>query len=383
MALAACATWRAEPAKWHSPRVPLGRRVAPCDDASQPASGRPRAGRHVARVRARRCRRTRRAARDHRCRQRRGGHVRAARRRGGAVCGRARGARAAAGRARRDLRAERAALRGCVPWRRAGRRDDDDDQRALHGRGGRVPAAHGACALSRDLARPGRAGARGCGGRRSRGGVLDRRRGGDDAVRRAARAARDAGARGRRRSGHAPRGAAVLERDDGVAKGRHADAPQPGREPLPVRAHADDRRGRSHHRGAAVLPHLRPDARAQRRHPPRRDDRDDAALRLRAVPGGNRGAPHHRLLHRAAHRARAGQASARRRARSLEPALRQQRRRAAGRGAAARRGAACRPPPPAGLRPHGGEPGDASPPPGRRERPWHDRHARSRARRLA
>ena len=159
--------------------------------------------------------------------------------------GRSRRAWSAARRARRHLRAQRARVRRRVPRRRARRRDEHDRQRALHGRGGGIPAAHRGCSLSRDVPPPRRA--------RARGGRAPR------ASRRCSRSATRTGRR-RSRSCSRPRAhrrreieidpatparrAAVLERHDGPAQGRHADAPQPRREPLPVRARADDRRGR-------------------------------------------------------------------------------------------------------------------------------------------
>ena len=197
----------------------------------------------------------------------------------------------AAGRGRRHLRAQRARVRRRVSRRRPRRRDEHDRQRALHGRGGRVPAAHRRCPLPRD--RPGtrRAGARGgaqppASRRSSRSATPPGRRRSRTCSRR-----RGLPRRGRRIDPATPRRrAAVLERHDRAPQGRHADAPQPRREPLPVRARAAHRRDRPRDRGAAVLPHLRADARAQRRAAARRDDRHDAPLRPRAVPRGDRAA---------------------------------------------------------------------------------------------
>ena len=64
----------------------------------------------------------------------------------------------------------------------------------------------------------------------------------------------------RHRPGEGPRRAALLERHDRAAQGRHADAPPSGRESAAVRGHAGlrvlRRAGHGHGR-AAVLPHLR------------------------------------------------------------------------------------------------------------------------------
>ena len=92
------------------------------------------------------------------------------------------------------------------------------------------------------------------------------------------------GARGRDRPGSRPRRAAVLERHDRPAEGSHADAPQPRREHLPDAGGASHARGRPCHRRAAVLPHLRHGRDHERAPAPRRDDRDDAAVRPRGLP---------------------------------------------------------------------------------------------------
>ena len=104
------------------------------------------------------------------------------------------------------------------------------------------------------------------------------------AVRRAARRPGDA-ARGRDRPRGGPRGPALLERHDRSAQGRDAHPPQPRRQPLPDQAEliglGDDDvligcLPFFHIYGMTVIMNLGP-AR-------RRDDRDHAALRPRAVP---------------------------------------------------------------------------------------------------
>ena len=127
-------------------------------------------------------------------------------------------------------------------------------------------------------------------------------------------------ARCRHRPAQRHRRAAVLERHHGPAQGRDADALQPGGESLPVRGHAQLRRlqrsGR-HHRGAAVLSHLRHgrdhDAGARQwRHRHR-----DAALRPPGVPRARPEVPDHDPAAGAAHRARSREASARGQVRPL------------------------------------------------------------------
>ena len=181
----------------------------------------------------------------------------------------------------------------------------------------------------RDRSGAGRASSRGGAHGRRRGGLHVRRGRRHDTVRGPARSAGNAGAEAGDRARPPRRRAAVLERHDRAPQGRHAHAPQPRGEPLPVRARATHRRVGRRDRGAPVLPHLRADARAQRRPAARRAHRHDAALRPRAIPRGDRAARDHGLLRRTADRARARQAPARRSARPLEPALRHERRRAA------------------------------------------------------
>ena len=84
-----------------------------------------------------------------------------------------------------------------------------------------------------------------------------------------------------------------------------------------------DRPGRRRpDRRAAVLPHLRDDGDHEPGPARRGDDRDDAALRPRAVPRPDRGARRHPRLRRAADRAGAGQAPGGRRPRPLVAARR-------------------------------------------------------------
>ena len=90
------------------PRQAVRQCTRRCADDPQPAPGRPRAGRHAARLRARRRRGARRAAGDRRCRQRGGADLRAAGRGRRSLRRRAGCARARAGRGRRHLRAQRA-----------------------------------------------------------------------------------------------------------------------------------------------------------------------------------------------------------------------------------------------------------------------------------
>ena len=97
-------------------------------------------------------------------------------------------------------------------------------------------------------------------------------------------------ARARDRPRRGPRRAAVLERHHRTAEGRDADAPQPGREPLPVQPTAATRP-----RGPLIgfLPffHIYGQTVVHERLPARRaDDRDDAPLRPRPVPAADRGA---------------------------------------------------------------------------------------------
>ncbi len=68
------------------------------------------------------------------------------------------------------------------------------------------------------------------------------------------------------------------------------DAPQPRRQPAPVPGRRRRLAGRRADRGPAVFPHLRHDAARQRGPPHGPDRRDDAALRLRAVPRAAPGA---------------------------------------------------------------------------------------------
>ena len=161
-----------------------------------------------------------------------------------------------------------------------------------------------------------------------------------------------------RRPGRRPRRAAVLERHDRRLEGRDADAPQPRREHGADPLGAPDRRGRRADRRAAVLPHLRPDRRAQPRALAGRDDRHDGALRHGGVPRPARAPPRHARAHRAAGRARAGEGAGRRGPRPRAA------RRDLGRRAARRRdgragGRAARRADPPGLRDDGGEPGHA------------------------
>ena len=103
-------------------------------------------------------------------------------------------------------------------------------------------------------------------------------------------------ARGHDRSGRGSGRAAVFERHHGAAQGRDAHPPQPGREHLPVHRSPNARRDGSsgRHRRAAVLSHLR----ARRAHEPtavpRRDARDDAAVRPGGVPARGSGLPRSR-----------------------------------------------------------------------------------------
>ena len=104
----------------------------------------------------------------------------------------------------------------------------------------------------------------------------------------------------------------------GLPEGRHAHAPQPGREHAPVRRLPPrHRRGRPRDGRAAVLPHLRPDRRHERLPAPRRADRHDAAVRARGLPRTDPAAPDHDRLRGAADRRRARQAPAGRPVRPL------------------------------------------------------------------
>ena len=179
------------------------------------------------------------------------------------------------------------------------------------------------------------------------------------------------GDRSRQRSDRAP----VLERHHRAPQGRDADPPKPGREHRPVhasRCHAQERRRagrRARDRRAAVLSHLR--ARRTDEHPavPRRDGRDDAAFRPGSVPADDPGLPGQPGMGGAADRPRAGQASARRRVRPVEPRVHELGRRAAVRRARGGVRQATRLSHAAGLRADRDEPGD---PLGDRQARGHD-----------
>ena len=101
-----------------------------------------------------------------------------------------------------------------------------------------------------------------------------------------------------------PRRPAVLERHHGTDEGGDAHPSQPGGEHRAgLELDAADRRGRPG-RPDAVLPHLRPDGRAE--HGPRQgiDDRDDASLRSRRAARDRREARRHLAAHRSPDRAR-------------------------------------------------------------------------------
>src|SRR5438094_2267213 len=172
-------------------------------------------------------------------------------------------------------------------------------------------------------------------------------------------------ARGRRagpealaRDGARPRRPAVFQRNDGVPQGRDADAPQPRGEPDPDCDRTSRRRRRSHHRGAAVLPHLRDAGRDEPRAVARRDPGDGAAVRARALPGAARGPSHHAGVRGPAARPRPRERSGGRALRRLQPAGSDVRRRAARRGPRDGLRPAARVRADSGVRAHRGEPGD-------------------------
>lgn len=152
-----------------------------------------------------------------------------------------------------------------------------------------------------------------------------------DPVRRAAGHRRSAPGGGDRPA-RGPARAALFQRHQRTIEGRDADAPQRRGRAGPVRPVAGPESRRSNHRGAAVLPHLRP-ATAERGAAPRRLLRDDATLRPGAVPAADRAAPRGGAVHSAADGAGAGQASA---GGQLRPVVRAQ-------GRLRRRAARCRP----------------------------------------
>ena len=164
--------------------------------------------------------------------------------------------------------------------------------------------------------------------------VQHRDGGGRAPVRRAARGAAESAVGGHRRPPRRGR-AAVLERHDRPAQGRHAHAPQPRRQPLPVPRHAELRRlhRAGHHPGrAAVLPHLRHGGHHDVRPLPGGHRRQHAALRHAGVPRDRPEVPGDGRAHRAADRARHGQAPGREPVRPLQPAADLLRRGAARRG---------------------------------------------------
>ena len=123
---------------------------------------------------------------------------------------------------------------------------------------------------------------------------------------------------------------AVLERHDRPAQGRDAHSREPGRQPRPDPGRVRDLRRRRPGRCPALLPHLRADGDHEPGPPLWGDDRLDAALRPRPVPGPDPGARDLAALRCAADRPRARQAPGGRRARPLVGQDRDVRRRAAG-----------------------------------------------------
>ena len=310
-------------AKWHARRVsfdtvrPPGRasvlearRVERQMPISQPAPGRRRAGRHAHRLRARR-------GAPGAASGRRSSMARPARMLTYAeLADGRRSLRRRAGRARARARARSSASSRptCPEYAivfhgvaRAGG-DEHDRQRALHGRGGRLPASRRGRALPRDrpplLDRARRAAA----ARRRRRGDLRHRRGGRR--RRRSPTCSRPPARRPARSPIDPADdvvvAAVLERHDRAVQGRDADAPQPRREHRAVRRRAAaSRDGRD-----ASSPCCRSSTSTACRSLMNcglrvgRDDRHDAALRPRAVPRGRSSSTRvTRSLRRAADRA--------------------------------------------------------------------------------
>ena len=273
-------------------------------------------------------------------------------------------ARLRQGRRVRPLRPEPARVRGRVSRSGdGGRREHDRESDADRGRACQAAGGLGREA-ARDRARAAREGERGRAALAGRGDLRVRRGRRRDAVRIPGATGRRA-APGRDRSRQRPDRAAVLERHHRASQGRDAHAPKPGREHRPVhapRCHAQERRragGRARDRRAPVLSHLR--ARRIDEHPavPWRDGRDDAALRPGSVPAHDPALPRQPGMGGAADRPRAGQASARRRVRRVEPRVRELWRRAAVRRARSGVRRATRLSHAAGLRAHRDEPDHA------------------------
>ncbi len=152
----------------------------------------------------------------------------------------------------------------------------------------------------------------------------------------------------------------------GPGQGRDPHAPQPRREPLPDRGDGPRHVRDDDPRRAAVLPHLRHDRDDEPWPAQARHRGDDAEVRPRRVPAGDRRVPRPPGLHRAAGGRRAGQAPDRRRLRPLVHRHHLLRRRAAGRRAGPRDGQAPGLHGAAGLRDDGavaGEPLHARRPP--------------------